>query len=53
MIQDAIAPQRPLSFPIYKLVFLIPGGLKRRMIQDAILFQRIERNTFAATGGLL
>lgn len=51
MIQDAIAPKRLLSFPVYKLVLLIPGGLKRRMIQDEILFQRLDKHTFTATGG--
>lgn len=51
MIQDVIPPQRSLSFPIYKLILLLPGGLKRRMIQDEILFKRVDRYTFAATGG--
>jgi hypothetical protein len=29
----------------------VPGGWKRRMIQDEILFRRVDRYTFAATGG--
>jgi len=34
MIQDERPVQKALSHPIYKLIFLIPGGLKRQMIQD-------------------
>jgi len=34
MIQDEIAPFLPLKKPIYKLIFLMPAGLKRQMIQD-------------------
>lgn len=50
MIQDERPVQKALSHPIYKLIFLIPGGLKRQMIQDAILFQRLDKKTFMATG---
>lgn len=50
MIQDEIAPFAPLKKPIYKLIFLIPGGLGRGMIQDEILLQRLDRKTFMATG---
>ena len=46
MIQDEIRPKKPL----FKMIFLIPGGLRREMIQDEILFQRIENNIFTATG---
>jgi len=46
MIQDEI----PQKKPVFKMIFLIPGGLPRRMIQDEILFQRIESNIFTATG---
>ena len=31
-------------------IFLIPGGLRRQMIQDEILLERIDRTTFMATG---
>jgi len=51
MIQDEIAPFLPLKKPIYKLIFLMPGGLGRGMIQDEILFQRLDWRTFMATGG--
>jgi hypothetical protein len=47
MIQDEILPKKPL----FKMIFLIPGGLRREMIQDEILFRRIDNNTFTATGG--
>lgn len=50
MIQDERPVQKALSHPIYKLIFLIPGGLKRQMIQDEILFQRLDKKTFMATG---
>jgi len=46
MIQDEITPKKPL----YKMIFLIPGGLRREMIQDEILLERIDRTTFMATG---
>jgi hypothetical protein len=46
MIQDEI----PLKKPLFKMIFLIPGGLRREMIQDEILFQRIDSNIFTATG---
>jgi hypothetical protein len=46
MIQDEIIPKKPL----YKMIFLIPGGLRREMIQDEILLERIDRTTFMATG---
>jgi hypothetical protein len=32
------------------MIFLIPGGLRREMIQDEILLERIDRTTFMATG---
>ena len=51
MIQDTIAPRKRSLLPIWKLIFLMPGGWKRRMIQDEILFKRVDRCTFAATGG--
>jgi len=47
MIQDEIPPKKPL----FKMIFLIPGGLGREMIQDEILLERIDRTTFIATGG--
>jgi hypothetical protein len=47
MIQDEITPKKPL----FKMIFLIPGGLRKGMIQDEILFQRIDNTTFTATGG--
>lgn len=47
MIQDEMTPKKPL----YKMIFLIPGGLRREMIQDEILFRRIDNTTFTATGG--
>ena len=50
MIQDERPVQKAVSHPIYKLIFLIPGGLKRQMIQDEILFQRLDKKTFMATG---
>jgi len=50
MIQDEWPVQKALSHPIYKLVLLLPGGFKRQMIQDEILFQRIDKKTFIATG---
>jgi hypothetical protein len=46
MIQDEIAPKNA----VYKMIFLIPGGLRREMIQDEILLRRIDNNTFTATG---
>lgn len=46
MIQDEITPKKP----VYKMIFLIPGGLRREMIQDEILLRRIDHNTFTATG---
>jgi hypothetical protein len=47
MIQDEMTSKKPW----YRMIFLIPGGLRRGMIQDEILFQRIDRTTFLATGG--
>ena len=47
MIQDEITVEKPL----YKLIFLIPGGLRRGMIQDEIMFKRLAGSTFLATGG--
>lgn len=46
MIQDEMTPKKPL----YRMIFIIPGGLRREMIQDEILFRRIDNNTFTATG---
>lgn len=46
MIQDEIITKRPL----YRMIFLIPGGLRQGMIQDEILLERIDRSTFMATG---
>lgn len=46
MIQDEIAPKKPL----YRMTFIIPGGLRGEMIQDEIFLQRIDRTTFLATG---
>jgi len=51
MIQDERASFVPLKKPIYKLIFLLPGGLKRQMIQDEIVFQRLDSRTFMAAGG--
>jgi len=50
MIQDEIPAFVPVQKPIYKLIFLMPGGLKREMIQDEILFQRLDSRTFMAAG---
>lgn len=47
MIQDEITPKKPL----FKMIFLIRGGIGREMIQDEILFQRIDNTTFTTTGG--
>ena len=52
MIQDEIPALLPVQKPIYKLIFLMPGGLKREMIQDEIVFQRLDSRTFMATGGV-
>jgi hypothetical protein len=46
MIQDEI----PVSKPLYKLVLLIPGGAGAGMIQDEIIFKRLNRRTFVAYG---
>jgi len=46
VIQDEIPSKKPL----YRMIFLIPGGLRRGMIQDEILLERIDRTTFMATG---
>jgi hypothetical protein len=46
MIQDEITPKKPL----YRMIFLVPGGLSPGMIQDEILLERIDRTTFMATG---
>jgi len=46
MIQD----KRPPHKPVYKLLFLIPGGLSPGVIQDEILFRRIDNTIFTATG---
>jgi hypothetical protein len=51
MIQDERPSFLHLKKPIYKLIFLLPGGLKREMIQDEIVFQRLDSRTFMATGG--
>ena len=47
MLQDEI----PSSKPLYKLVFLIPGGAAEGVLQDEILFKRVNRRTFASYGG--
>jgi hypothetical protein len=52
MIQDEIPSFLPVKKPIYKLIFLHPGGLKREMIQDEIVFQRLDSRTFMAAGGV-
>ena len=46
MIQDKI----PSSKPLYKLVFLMPGGVAVDMIQDEIIFKRHNRRTFVHYG---
>jgi hypothetical protein len=46
MIQDEMTSKKPL----YRMIFIIPGGLRRGMIQDEILLQRVDRTTFLATG---
>jgi hypothetical protein len=46
MIQDKRPPRKPL----YKLLFLIPGELSPGVIQDEILFRRIDNTIFTATG---
>jgi hypothetical protein len=52
MIQDERPAFVPVQKPIYRLIFLMPGGLKREMIQDEILFQRLDSRTFMAAGGV-
>jgi len=46
MIQDEI----PSSKPLYKLVFLIPGGVRMDMIQNEIIFKKHNRRTFVHYG---
>jgi hypothetical protein len=46
MIQDEITPKKP----VFKMIFLVPGGLRGEMIQDEILFRRIDNATFTTTG---
>jgi hypothetical protein len=46
MIQDEI----PTSKPLCKLVLLIPEGARAGMIQDEIIFKRVNRRTFVAIG---
>ncbi|MFH1128135.1 MAG: hypothetical protein V1699_01800 [Candidatus Omnitrophota bacterium] len=45
MIQDKIPPSKPLS----RLILLIPAG-KKEMIQDKIIFERVNTTTFVASG---
>lgn len=47
VIQDKI----PVTKPWYKLVLLVPGGIKTSMIQDKIVLKRIRGRTFWAHGG--
>jgi hypothetical protein len=47
VIQDKITPSKPW----YKLVLLIPGGIKTSMIQDKIILERVRGRTFWAYGG--
>lgn len=47
MLQDEI----PSPKPLFKLIFLIPGGVAEGVIQDEILFKRVNRRTFAGYGG--
>lgn len=47
VIQDKI----PLQKSWYKLVLLVPGGIKTRMIQDKIILQRVSGRIFRAHGG--
>jgi hypothetical protein len=45
-IQEKISAKEPL----FKVVLLKPSGIKMGMIQDKIVFERVNRNTFAAYG---
>lgn len=46
MIQDEI----PTSKPLYKLIFLVPGGIAGNMIQDVVIFKKHNRRTFVHYG---
>jgi len=46
MIQD----EMPSSKHLYKLVFLVPGGIAVDMIQNEIIFKRHNRRTFVHYG---
>lgn len=46
MIQDKIHSSKL----VFKLILLIPAGIKTGMIQDEILLRRLGRRTFVATG---
>jgi len=51
MIRDAIAPPKDTSLSPYTSWFCSsPEASKSRMIQDEILFKRIDRTTFVETG---
>ena len=45
MIQDKIPVERSLFQPLFKLILLVPGGLRREMIQDEIVLQRVAKVT--------
>jgi hypothetical protein len=46
VIQDKIPPAKSW----YKLVLLVPGGIKTSMIQDKIILERVQGRTFWAHG---
>jgi hypothetical protein len=46
MIQEEIPSKKRL----YKLVFLVPGGVAEDMIQDIVIFKRYNRRTFVHYG---
>jgi hypothetical protein len=46
VIQDEISASKPL----YKLIFLVPGGIAENMIQDVVIFKKHNRRTFVRYG---
>lgn len=48
--KDMIQDKMPPSKPVFKLILLIPAGIKTPMIQDEIILRRLDRRTFVADG---
>jgi hypothetical protein len=48
--KNMIQVEIPSSKRLYKLVFLVPGGVAVDMIQDEIIFKRHNRRTFVHYG---